>query len=54
MQLHPWWDHIQRLQIKEGRRGLDTLVMLIIWALWNEQNARLFDRQASSVQELQD
>lgn len=53
MQLHPWWDHIQRLQVKEGRRGLDILVKLIIWALWKERNARLFDRQASSVQELQ-
>ncbi|PAN17004.2 hypothetical protein PAHAL_3G099400 [Panicum hallii] len=54
LQLHTWWDHLRKLQAQEKRRGFDTLFMLIIWALWKERNNRLFQRQESTVQELQD
>jgi len=49
MQLHQWWNHLRRLQVKERRRGLDTLNMLILWSLWKERNARLFDNHSSTV-----
>ena len=42
------------MQVKERRRGLDTLVMSIIWALWKERNARHFDSHSSSVHEVQE
>ena len=42
------------MQVKERRRGLDTLVMLILWTLWKERNARLFNNHSSSVHEFQE
>ena len=43
-----FWEHPGhcRLQVSERRRGLNKLFMLIIWCLWKEQNARLFDRKS--------
>jgi len=54
MELHQWWKHIRQMQVKERRRGLDTLVMLILWCLWKERNARLFDNLSSNALEVQD
>ena len=54
MQLHQWWNHVRFMQVKERRRGLDTLVMLILWSLWKERNARLFDGHSSTILEVQE
>ncbi|PUZ57515.1 hypothetical protein GQ55_5G438400 [Panicum hallii var. hallii] len=50
--LQDWWSHGRRLQAKERRKGFDTLFMLIIWLLWKERNARLFDQRSSSADQL--
>nr|TKV95142.1 hypothetical protein SEVIR_9G341600v2 [Setaria viridis] len=50
--LQDWWAHLRQLQPRSRRRGLDSLFTLIIWSLWKERNARLFERQTTSVQEL--
>ena len=50
--LQDWWEHLRQLQPKGRRRGLDSLFMLTIWALWKERNARLFERHERSFHEL--
>jgi len=53
-QLHTWWEHLQRLQVREHRRGFDSLFMCITWAIWKERNNSLFEGTSCTAQELQD
>jgi len=50
--LQDWWSHARRRQPMERRKGFDTLFMLVIWLLWKERNAHLFDRYSSSAAQL--
>jgi hypothetical protein len=47
-----WWLHSRNLVPKAIRRGFDSLFFLIGWLLWKEQNARTFNREASSAVQL--
>ena len=47
-----WWSRARRLIPKSGRRGFDSLVVLISWLLWKERNDRTFDRQVRTLQEV--
>ena len=48
--LRDWWTHCRQLQVKERRKGFDTLFMSIAWFLWKERNACLFDRRLSTTE----
>uniref|UniRef100_K4A0N2 Uncharacterized protein n=1 Tax=Setaria italica TaxID=4555 RepID=K4A0N2_SETIT len=47
-----FYARLRRQQPKERRKGLDTLFMLVIWSLWKEHNAGVFNQCSSSTQEL--
>ena len=37
---------------KAGRRGFDSLVILVSWIVWKERNDRTFDRCVRTVDEV--
>ncbi|XBH55010.1 hypothetical protein VPH35_077182 [Triticum aestivum] len=41
-----WWDTNGLLK-RASRKALNSLKMLICWAIWNERNARIFQNKAS-------
>ena len=47
-----WWSRARRLIPKSGRRGFDSLVVLISWLLWKERNDRTFHRHVRTLQEV--
>ncbi|RCV07172.1 hypothetical protein SETIT_1G223100v2 [Setaria italica] len=50
--LRDWWTKLTKLQPRERRKGLNILFMLVIWSIWKERNARLFNQCSSTTQEL--
>ena len=39
-----WWTDARKQIPKAGRRGFDSLVILVCWIIWKERNDRTFDR----------
>ena len=37
---------------KAGRRGFDSLVILVSWIVWKERNDRTFDRYIHTIDEV--
>jgi hypothetical protein len=49
--LERWWTETRKR--REDRRGFDTFVLLVAWALWKQRNAHVFgylQRQLSTAQ----
>ncbi|WVZ91735.1 hypothetical protein U9M48_037868 [Paspalum notatum var. saurae] len=47
-----WWSSARKRVHKEFRKGFDALVLLSLWMIWKERNARVFGRRPSSPSEL--
>ncbi|CAM0872787.1 unnamed protein product [Alopecurus aequalis] len=47
-----WWPDERRRVPKPQRKGFDSLVLLTVWMLWKERNARVFQRAAELVPSL--
>jgi hypothetical protein len=39
--LERWWMEARRRLRRENMRGFDTLVLMIVWTLWKQRNARV-------------
>jgi len=52
--LQSWWDYLRGIQGWDRRKGVDSLFMCIIWAIWKERNQRLFEGTSCTALELQD
>ena len=50
--LADWWASARKCLLKDDRRKLDSIIILVSWILWLERNKRVFDRQARSAQQL--
>ena len=48
-----WWTGARKRFPRSSRKGFDSLVVLVSWLLWKEQNNRTFDRRAQSAREFQ-
>jgi hypothetical protein len=46
-----WWSRAVRRVPKEKRKGLNSLIILVIWFLWKHRNACVFDGVFLSPQE---
>ena len=44
-----WWPDARCRVPKLQRKGFDSLVLLTVWMLWKERNARVFQRAAETV-----
>ncbi|KAG2586402.1 hypothetical protein PVAP13_5NG037608, partial [Panicum virgatum] len=42
-----WWSNITTLP-GIPKKGIRSLALLIMWIIWNERNARIFNRRESS------
>lgn len=40
-----WWLRARSQFRRAERRGFDTIIMITLWALWKQRNARAFNRQ---------
>ena len=49
LQVLEWWSHIRNNFQKKDKRGLDTLVLLVMWMIWKECNARIFNNKSSPL-----
>ena len=38
-----WWLQARSLFHRAGRRSFDTLFLIMVWALWKQQNTRVFN-----------
>jgi hypothetical protein len=47
-----WWMSLRSRIPKDGRRGFDTLVVLVLWSLWKARNDIVFQRKTSTVLEV--
>ena len=47
--LADWWVSSRKLVPKTMRKGFDSVVLLIMWILWKERNARVFQQSSSSA-----
>ena len=44
-----WWP-AERLRVpRRSRKGFDSLVLLTVWFLWKERNARIFQRAEATM-----
>ena len=44
-----WWTDARKQIPKTGRRGFDSLVILVCWIIWKERNDRTFDRCVRTI-----
>lgn len=44
-----WWSRAVRRVPKEKRKGLNSLIILVVWSLWKHRNACVFDGRDPSV-----
>lgn len=44
-----WWLRSRKRVPKPGRKAFHSLVVLIVWSVWLERNARVFRNQSLSV-----
>ena len=44
-----WWTDARKQIPKVGRRGFDSLVILVCWIIWKERNDRTFSRCVHTV-----
>jgi hypothetical protein len=47
-----WWTRIRNLQQRHKRKGINSLFMLVIWSVWKERNARLFNGSSTAAPHL--
>ncbi|KAJ1274645.1 hypothetical protein BS78_05G077600 [Paspalum vaginatum] len=48
---HMWWSSLSNAAV-DSRLGLRRLIILVVWELWCETIARIFERRGSTVQEV--
>ncbi|GJN32057.1 hypothetical protein PR202_gb20530 [Eleusine coracana subsp. coracana] len=44
-----WWIEARKRVAKACRRAFDSLVVLVVWSLWVERNARVFRQRSKST-----
>jgi hypothetical protein len=44
-----WWLRCQKRVVKDRTRGFDSLIILVTWQIWLQQNARVFNSGSSPV-----
>ncbi|KAJ1269540.1 hypothetical protein BS78_07G219500 [Paspalum vaginatum] len=49
--VHRWWSSLSEASV-DSRVGLRSLIILVVWELWCERNARIFKRRGSTVQQV--
>jgi hypothetical protein len=47
-----WWLPTRKRVHKSNRKGFDTQFAVVVWSLWLERNARVFNAKASMVRQL--
>jgi hypothetical protein len=47
-----WWLPSRKRVHKSQRKGFDTMFALVVWSLWLERNARVFNGKALMVVQL--
>ena len=47
-----WFDNILPASSTPRARGNKSLIILIIWSLWNERNSRVFQRGCKTIQQV--
>ena len=52
--LATWWLDSLQGTTSSTRKVVNSLIMLTWWMLWKERNARIFDRKASTVEQVTD
>jgi len=38
--------------MSRNKKGVRSLIILVIWEIWRERNARIFDHREASVQQV--
>jgi hypothetical protein len=44
-----WWPRARQHAPPQSKKGLDSLVLLVVWTLWKERNSRIFQRSAETL-----
>ena len=47
-----WWTGARKNIRKEARKCFDSVVICVCWLRWKERNARTFDRQVNTIDDL--
>lgn len=51
--LATWWRRAHRRVNRESKKGFNSLVMLVAWALWKHRNRCVFDKRPPRMQDIQ-
>nr|TKV93195.1 hypothetical protein SEVIR_9G210300v2 [Setaria viridis] len=46
--LHIWWTTLASTQVA-NRKGLRSLIILVLWEIWTERNARIFQNKEQMI-----
>jgi hypothetical protein len=38
-----WWDKVNRKVADQTKKGLNSIIILVAWSLWNHWNRCVFD-----------
>jgi hypothetical protein len=38
-----WWDRVYRRVLDQAKKGLNSIIILVAWSLWNHRNRCVFD-----------